>query len=71
MSDVKAHVKITLVRGDGQVGSGQVFDEYEAYYDLDGPDKQAKQALPRLRKVMRRELIRLGLLVPSNEDRTR
>ena len=70
MSDVKAHVKITLLRG-GSIGSGQVVDEYEAYYDLDGPDKQAKQALPRLRKVMRRELIRLGLLVPSDEDRTR
>lgn len=68
MSDIKAHVKITLLRGEG---GGQVFDEYEAYYDLNGVDKQAKQALPRLRKVMRRELIRLGLLVPSDEDRTR
>lgn len=71
MSDIKAHVRITLLRGDGTIGSGQVVDEYEAFYDLTGVDKQAKQALPRLRKVMRRELIRLGLLVPSDEDRTR
>lgn len=73
---LKLHIKMQLLREDKAVGGTgttrtTAIDEWTGYFDLVGTPEQAKKIIERLRKVARRELIRLGVMVPSDEDKTR
>jgi hypothetical protein len=63
----KMHISIKVVDGDLAHG-GVTVDEYSAVYDLDNTADRTRGIAARLRTLIRRELIRLSLIVPTEED---
>lgn len=66
---MKLDVHIRLLQDTDR--GGTLVDEYQATYELESTPDSVRGLLDRFRTLLRRELIRLALIVPSPDDNKR